>query len=1294
MSPIASTMALNSSTSRRSSAITALPLPISAGGSSNANNNNNNSSIAHLLSTISTANKTETQAATAASPQPSASAAAALLACQSLLQQWSLILREIANHNNNSKDATTTTTSSTQQSELTFDSLCATPAGMASLYSFLIRKRYASLQLEALSSTSVLYSAPVTPLTTHRSVFASALNHNSSSNSGGGGQQSLQPHNLSASLSSSSASTMMPPTMQQTQRLESTQYVNSLCDALFTVLHQLRVTHESIALFTSVESNDSNNDTLSANPACRHARYKHALDWYTTQLQCDTRALPHWHSSMQQLMLAGLTDTWSAVRRSCQSRMTRLVPLLTASMQHTLLDAILALFDAKSQQQQQQSWQSCEGATVALALWFDARHKSMTHNSNTVAMDHDCDATNRVLPLLYRLVSHEQLSVREAVTRCFASLLRAPKHTPEHHLLHISSSSSSNASKRDDSTSSQVNTQVASAILHRLMNRLQCKFDPTAAAAPTAKTTTTATQTEFESNVVTTAAVEPLSPSFSNQSRLLSDYEAQGILSICDLLLTRCCTIENLLSSSFTLYYSCLELYLAHHASSVRQQCSALLAHIAMRHTELRHRVTLGIVREWQRNTPLAVTQQQQSQKQPQQLCVSDEFDEFESPVCFSVPPALQVNSTQANTRRQDVNAQSQSAAAIVADLRCTWQWKEGALMLFELVLTQIDTALQQQQLPQQATTAEADDNATSSLQTLLLGCVQLSSRCCTSGKWELRRMSEQVCLLAVRLLAQVDFDAFFALLTPHVNHDDSLSSTWQTHIGPLIMLKHCLAFVAGHETLHISHSARDLSDKSELANLASPTVGALQVPSAAAASSSMLLHPPHSMGGTTSSGSTTKTHQVQILEQLQRQRQRRASSVLLLTIKQRMNQQLHSVFVMRECLSPMWRAASDAVAAARNDASTDHSLSSSSLQCGAFASVQQFESLLAVVTVQLLSIRPMHEAYGRDTSAVGQHLLHRALQHMLSVHTVIQNGGGVTVASSAIVTGTQRSAALRLMHWYVNQLHTVWPQAMQCLTSCDCDATTEDQQIRVELQASRLLCAQLQYARDASTRMHLLQALQCVLQPRQLNHSASSTDASMLHDSAAAADHASFAVLSLAELQRRAVTDAIQQLLILLRNKATALPEAQIILSILTALCCCSPVTRLDLTHVLTSVAQATQQRKSNMSQLTLEFTTSLAISNDATPVADAYSDWDESDGDDDESSSVAAASSTTPVHGMNALQLTLTQPTTFAHYAQAFCDAVLKEKGQAYDEAVGNLSPELQTVLRQLSETKRESR
>ena len=110
---------------------------------------------------------------------------------------------------------------------------------------------------------------------------------------------------------------------------------------------------------------------MSPKPLVRNYLYLHVFDWLKRQKGRSDEAFSSRFGAcfpiLQELVLLGLTDVWSATRKSCAQRLSSMGPLLTNPQLGALFTAVLDRYRAAESMDKDQ-WREKEGCLLGLTM--------------------------------------------------------------------------------------------------------------------------------------------------------------------------------------------------------------------------------------------------------------------------------------------------------------------------------------------------------------------------------------------------------------------------------------------------------------------------------------------------------------------------------------------------------------------------------------------------------------------------------------------------------------------------------------------------------------------------------------------------------------------------------------------------------------------------------------------------------------------------------------------------------------------------------------------------------------
>ncbi|KAK3746389.1 hypothetical protein QZH41_018199, partial [Actinostola sp. cb2023] len=275
-------------------------------------------------------------------------------------------------------------------------------------------------------------------------------------------------------------------------------------------------------------------------PVVRNHTCVHILDWLKTR--SDNGFSQQVFPLIKALILSGITDVWSAIRNSCVARLAQTLGCFTLDQAHIFYGELIQICQAK-----ESSWQAIEGAVMGMTTlvrrfnWTGVLKRQLNNNTKEEISEYMLkfgSSEQSSLPkfimdsvhsVLYSLLAHSQLSIRDQATNAFSSIL------------------------------SRCEFQEAFFAFQDVISRL-CKgiID-----CP-----------QSEGNTILLPHVAVLRSDF----KFLKAYEAEGLLGVCVFLIKH--IPPGYLLTTWPLYFSTFNIYLMHPASTVRQATSAVFKYL------------------------------------------------------------------------------------------------------------------------------------------------------------------------------------------------------------------------------------------------------------------------------------------------------------------------------------------------------------------------------------------------------------------------------------------------------------------------------------------------------------------------------------------------------------------------------------------------------------------------------------------------------------------------------------------------------------------------------------------
>ncbi|XP_030831113.1 uncharacterized protein LOC764251 isoform X2 [Strongylocentrotus purpuratus] len=283
-------------------------------------------------------------------------------------------------------------------------------------------------------------------------------------------------------------------------------------------------------------------------PVVRNQTIIHSMDWL--KLHKSNDGIHDNYADIASLVMVGLTDIWSAIRKACVSRLPSILASLTVEEAEKFFETL-----AKICQNNESSWQSVEGALMAITSllrrfqWISRqpvepffqgpvdKNKYFVKFGNEELSNIPSFITSRMHSIVYPLLAHQQLSVRECAIKAFTSFLSKCEFQE-------ALSSFSDAISRLDQGShllSSSNSDTQGRPCYQVPHQAVLKKD----------------------------------------FKFLNAYEAEGLLGVCLYLVKH--IPPGFLLPKWPFYFSVFSLYLMHPASTVRQATSELFRYLVVK---------------------------------------------------------------------------------------------------------------------------------------------------------------------------------------------------------------------------------------------------------------------------------------------------------------------------------------------------------------------------------------------------------------------------------------------------------------------------------------------------------------------------------------------------------------------------------------------------------------------------------------------------------------------------------------------------------------------------------------
>jgi hypothetical protein len=163
-------------------------------------------------------------------------------------------------------------------------------------------------------------------------------------------------------------------------------------------------------------------------PTVRRKLLSSVFDWLKKNSRDACFAPLHW-SGVQSIVLLGLTDVWSAIRKLSASRLFSLAAKISPGQTFKLYDALCAIAtpSAAPSSAAPDSWRSLEGALLGMRSVIKRFRSYSSASSPSVSGDVAAAFPDALVAktraVVFGQLSHPQLSVREASCRVLSALL-------------------------------------------------------------------------------------------------------------------------------------------------------------------------------------------------------------------------------------------------------------------------------------------------------------------------------------------------------------------------------------------------------------------------------------------------------------------------------------------------------------------------------------------------------------------------------------------------------------------------------------------------------------------------------------------------------------------------------------------------------------------------------------------------------------------------------------------------------------------------------------------------------
>ncbi|XP_020619651.1 uncharacterized protein LOC110057405, partial [Orbicella faveolata] len=435
-------------------------------------------------------------------------------------------------------------------------------------------------------------------------------------------------------------------------------------------------------------------------PVVRNQTFVHIMDWLklaSSENGVNSKVFP----LVMDIIIAGITDIWSAIRNTCVAKLSKFLELFTLPQLEDFYGSLVKMCIGK-----ETSWQAKEGAVMCMTaivcqfLWSGIAPSGEDKSQSTgpqYMLKFGLKAltalpgfiTSSVHSVLFSLLAHPQLSIREHATKALSAIL------------------------------SRCEFEVALSSFQEVINRL-CH----------------GTQGDGQGQEVIEGIDKlPHHAVFREHFKFLKAHEAEGLLGVCIFLIKH--IPPGFLLPKWPLYFSTLNLYLMHPASTVRQATSVAFKYLVAKDSSnpvFLKLVLQGLAADWKVDKDLLVanlkSSQGSTQLEPSTSNISHSSDdgvgkhvpsETQAPFQRSPSPALSPDlcyvsadslssfgtevhgalsvghsrtspiQSYKSTRtsiRQVAKALAEGASSSADVLMSeSWEWREGRLLAYELIL-------------------------------------------------------------------------------------------------------------------------------------------------------------------------------------------------------------------------------------------------------------------------------------------------------------------------------------------------------------------------------------------------------------------------------------------------------------------------------------------------------------------------------------------------------------------------------------------------------------------------------
>ncbi|XP_035680046.1 uncharacterized protein LOC118418298 isoform X2 [Branchiostoma floridae] len=379
-------------------------------------------------------------------------------------------------------------------------------------------------------------------------------------------------------------------------------------------------------------------------PVVRMQTYIHMMDWLKHNAD---QELTHGNFQLvKNLLVSGLTDIWSAIRNAVVARLS---PVIECFSLVQLEDFFTQL--VKVCQDEESSWQKKEGAVMGINAVVRRFHWVGTQSTDSMAylLKFGPEEMSRLPSFITQnfndvvrpLLAHAQLSIREHATKAYSSYL------------------------------SRCEFREALSSFREVMSHLCRDSQPETQAA--------------EQSILPHLAVLRKEYSF------MDAYEAEGLLGVCVFLVKH--IPPGFMLPSWPYYFSTFNLYLMHPASTVRQATSQVFKYLVAKdcnNPTLLKLVLQGLCADWSVDLQSLEGHSPRPRlssfgKSPRQAWGEGGRKDVDRLSPGSSGSPLGVSPRRRRATIQDIH--SYGGDDPTTAISETWEWREGRLFAYELIL-------------------------------------------------------------------------------------------------------------------------------------------------------------------------------------------------------------------------------------------------------------------------------------------------------------------------------------------------------------------------------------------------------------------------------------------------------------------------------------------------------------------------------------------------------------------------------------------------------------------------------